>query len=880
MKKNYFIKNPKRDFLALVLLFCGLFANTANAQRNIGWTGATDNSWAIASNWNYSGITSVGTYTFNATTPVFLITLAVANAEIAVGDKVAGFGIQAGTTVTAIDGTQKIITIDKSTLAAGTATNVTFTFASPKAGTGIPAATEIASISNGGNPTIAPGSYSFAGIIVSNQKGPETGSTLTLGAGVTLNITSATADAVVLRGGNIVNNGTLNITGTLTTGANNAAAFGMSCGTPVVIPSSPTEFVYSGSGALNINTSAGNNFSGGIICYGLDATAANTTKATYKFLFNGTSNFMLSAVKTTAATPTSAVAAIKVAGGAAPFAFPVIIGGNGFTLGSAVAGVPYGILNQGGAGTKVTVNAETTLTAYSGNGTGTGNGSHILSFYGYANNATADGYSYFTNKGTINMSGTTTRSGISISTEWDAITNFDNQGTINANISSFGSNQGAFLVPISGTTKSPNASKVNFTNSGTLSLSSPLNGAGAGFAMLITGGGQTPSFDMVNSGTLNLTGANFNTGGRAYNPTTLIGSSIINSGTLTTNQELRAFNTTNTGTITFTNTGAAEPLKLASFTVLATATATAGATYTDANSNIHTIVLTKTATGTSLSTHVAFGANVPGLGDLTKTSGSGDATINYSALAIVNKNALNSFTSNSGMINTATGPSHLNVVSGVSQEATGVLSPGGDTGKAIAIFSTALDPTILAGTIKLQISGNTAAGVDYDQLKNTGQFAGFDVSAATLDLTGIYTPAVVTTIDIMTTSDLTGFEGGVIGEFASVVGLTPGWSVNYVAPGVSAGGKVQLAFNPALGSAEFANFKFSVYPNPAISVLNLTAAKNISKVELYNLLGQRVQSHSVEETQKQLDISNLQSGLYLMEVTIDNVKEAYKIIKQ
>ena len=158
--------------------------------------------------------------------------------------------------------------------------------------------------------------------------------------------------------------------------------------------------------------------------------------------------------------------------------------------------------------------------------------------------------------------------------------------------------------------------------------------------------------------------------------------------------------------------------------------------------------------------------------------------------------------------------------------------------------------------------------------------AGFDVSAATLDLTGIYTPAVVTTIDIMTTSDLTGFEGGVIGEFASVVGLTPGWSVNYVAPGVSAGGKVQLAFNPALGTEKFSNFKFSAYPNPATSVLNLTAAKNISKVELYNLLGQKVQSHTVEATQKQLDISNLQNGVYLMEVTIDNAKEAYKIIKQ
>lgn len=882
MKKNYFIKKSKTGFVFLIMVFCGLFANTVTAQKNINFTGATDNNWSTATNWNYSGVTAVGTFTFNATTPVFLITLATANADIAVGDTVSGFGIPTGTTVTAISGTA--ITISKSTLVAGTAVNLTFTFATPKAATTVPGATDIASISNGANPTIAPGTYAFAGVVVSNATGPVTGSTLTLGAGVTFNVTSATPDAVVVRGGNIVNNGTLNITGMLTTGANNAAAYGMTFGTPMVIPATPTEFVYSGSGALNINTSAGNNFSGGIAVNGLDASAANVANATYKFLFNGTENFVLSPVKTTAATPTSAVAAIRVSGSAAFYAFPVIIGGNGFTLGSASAGVPYGILNQGGAGTKVTVNAETTLTAYSGNGSGTGNGSQIMSFYGYGNNATPDGYSYFTNKGTINISGTTTRSGISISCDWDAITYFENQGTINIDINTNGSNQGAFLVPTSANAnvKSPNASLVNFINKGTISLSSPLNGAGAGFAMIITGAGQTPSVAIDNSGTLNLTGANFNWGGRVYSPITFVGTSLINSGTITTNQELRSFSSTNTstGTITFTNTGETAPLKLASFTVLAAVTATAGATYTDANSNVHTIVLTKGATGTSLSTHVAFGASVPGLGNLTKTSGTGDATIAYTALAILNKNALNSYTSNSGTINTTTGSSYLNGISGVSTDAaTSVVSPGGDSGKGIAV-NAAIDVAVLQGTIKMQISGNTAAGVDYDQYISTGQLGGFDLSGASLDVTGIYTPTTATTIDIMTTySDpIPEFSGALIGNFASVVGLTSGWSVVY--SDVLAG-KVQLVFDPsALGTAQFANFKFNVYPNPTSDQLNVSAAKNISKVELFNLLGQRVQSYTVNAAQKQLDISNLQNGVYLMEVTIDNAKQAYKIIKQ
>ena len=878
MKKNYFIKKQKRGLIALTIAFLGLFANTAMAQKNIGFTGATDNNWSTATNWNYPAVTTIGTYTFSPTVPVFTITLATANTEIAVGDGVSGYGIASGTTITAIDGTQKIITISKSTLAAGAATNVTFTFAVPKVSATAPTAADIALISNGSNPTIAPGTYTYAGVAVTNATGSVTGSTLTLGSGVVFNITSATVDAVVLRGGNIVNNGTLNIVGTQTTGTNGNAPFGMTCGAPIVVPSTPTEFGYSGNGTLNINTSAGNNFSGGIVLNGLDATAATVANATYKLLFNGPTNFTLSPVKTTAATPTSTVAAIRVAGGSVVFAFPVIIGGNGFTLGSASAGVPYGILNQGGAGTKVTINPETTLTAYSGNGTGTGNGSHILAFYGYANNATPDGYSYFTNKGTINISGTTTRSGISISTEWDAITNFENQGTINVDIITNGSNQGAFLLPISGTTKpapAPNESAVNLVNSGSISLKSPLNGAAAGFALLVTNDPKTPGFTMNNSGTLDLTGANFNWGGNATR------SFITNSGSLTSNQELRAFNTTNTstGTITFTNSGESAPLKLASFTVANTVAANVGATYTDANSNVHTVVLTKVSgTGTSLSTTVAFSAVVPGLAPLTKTSGTGDASIAISALAIVNKNALNSFTSNSGVINTTTGSSYLNIISGVSTDAaTSVISPGGDSGKGIANHAQTLDPVVLQGTIKLQVSGNTAAGVDYDQLNGTGQVGGFDISGATLDVTGIYTPAAVVTIDIMTTNADAGLEGALIGEFGSVVGLTPGWSVVYT-NGLA--GKVQLAFDPALATPKFSSFKFSVYPNPTSDQLNVSAAKNISKVEIFNLLGQRVKSEMVNATQKQLSISNLQNGLYLLEVTIDDAKEAFKIMKQ
>lgn len=874
MKNNYFIKNPKKGFIVLAIIFCGLFANTARSQKNIGWTGATDNNWSTASNWSYSGVTAFATQANNSAT----VTLAVANNDIAVGDLISGPAIASGTTITAIDGTKKILTISANTIAVGTLTNVTITFAVPKVSSVGPVSSEIAVISNGANPTISAGTYNYAGLIISNATGAAAGSTLTLNAGVTFNIASATPEAVVLRGGNIINNGNLNITNTLTTGtAANFSAFAITCGSPIVLPSSPTEFSYSGSGTLNINTSAGTFTSGGIHFNGLETTPSKVANATYKFLFNGVTNFTLSAAKSTAATPSSSVNCLRLAGGSGSFGFPVIIGGVGFTIGSATTGAPYGILNQSGGGTRITINPETTLTAYST----AGNASNIFSYYSYANILDpVNGTVYFTNKGTLNMYGPTTRSGFSLNTEYDGILTFENQGTINVDMISSGAGQAAFLVPQAATSKSPNASQINIINKGSLTLNTSLNGAAAGSPFFTSNAGQTPNVLFDNRSTLTMTGAGFNSGGRPYNPTTAIGSQLTNSGTIITNQELRAFSTTNSGTITFTNTGELASLKLATFTVGVAVSATIGATYTDANANVHTVVLTKVggATGTTLYTTVAFGAVVPGLGDLTKTGGAGDTTINYSALAIVNKNALASFTSNTGTINTTTGPSHLNIISGVSPDAaTSVISPGGDSGKGIAVNALNLDATIVQGTIKMQVSGSATAGVDYDQYISTGLAGGFDISAATLDVTGIYKPTAAVTIDIMTTLNTVGFEGVIIGEFASVVGLTPGWTVFYI-PGVS--GKVQLIFNPALGTDKFSNFKFSVYPNPTSDQLNLSAAKNISKVELFNLLGQRVLSNTVNANQKQLSISNLQNGVYLMEVTIDNAKQAYKIIKQ
>ena len=91
---------------------------------------------------------------------------------------------------------------------------------------------------------------------------------------------------------------------------------------------------------------------------------------------------------------------------------------------------------------------------------------------------------------------------------------------------------------------------------------------------------------------------------------------------------------------------------------------------------------------------------------------------------------------------------------------------------------------------------------------------------------------------------------------------------------------VSITEGTILATPEFEIFKFSYGPNPTNDLINLSAATNISNVEFFNVLGQKVLSTTVNATQKQVNISSLEKGLYLMNVTIDGSKGTYKIIKE
>ena len=94
-------------------------------------------------------------------------------------------------------------------------------------------------------------------------------------------------------------------------------------------------------------------------------------------------------------------------------------------------------------------------------------------------------------------------------------------------------------------------------------------------------------------------------------------------------------------------------------------------------------------------------------------------------------------------------------------------------------------------------------------------------------------------------------------------------------------GDFDITVDVTLSTNSFENENaFTYYPNPVRNELTLNAQKDIQNVSLYNMLGQeviRTQPNSVDST---VDMNGLSQGAYFVQVTIDNVTETIRIIKQ
>ena len=72
----------------------------------------------------------------------------------------------------------------------------------------------------------------------------------------------------------------------------------------------------------------------------------------------------------------------------------------------------------------------------------------------------------------------------------------------------------------------------------------------------------------------------------------------------------------------------------------------------------------------------------------------------------------------------------------------------------------------------------------------------------------------------------------------------------------------------------------SIYPNPVTegrTYINITTKKNFSKnIEIYNVLGKQI--YSTVLTGKELNISSLNTGVYILKITENNISETRKLV--
>jgi len=83
----------------------------------------------------------------------------------------------------------------------------------------------------------------------------------------------------------------------------------------------------------------------------------------------------------------------------------------------------------------------------------------------------------------------------------------------------------------------------------------------------------------------------------------------------------------------------------------------------------------------------------------------------------------------------------------------------------------------------------------------------------------------------------------------------------------------------SLGVSDLSIDQISVYPNPTSEKLNIKGDINQSlNVRIYNILGNEIMNEEIDPSSKTIDVSQLQSGVYIMK--LDEYNTTFKIIKQ
>lgn len=90
-----------------------------------------------------------------------------------------------------------------------------------------------------------------------------------------------------------------------------------------------------------------------------------------------------------------------------------------------------------------------------------------------------------------------------------------------------------------------------------------------------------------------------------------------------------------------------------------------------------------------------------------------------------------------------------------------------------------------------------------------------------------------------------------------------------------------LLTQETLATADFKSSQFSVYPNPATNVINVNGKSPITAITMTDINGRTVSQNVYDAvTNAEINISNLSSGVYMMNITSSEGIATKKIVKQ
>lgn len=89
---------------------------------------------------------------------------------------------------------------------------------------------------------------------------------------------------------------------------------------------------------------------------------------------------------------------------------------------------------------------------------------------------------------------------------------------------------------------------------------------------------------------------------------------------------------------------------------------------------------------------------------------------------------------------------------------------------------------------------------------------------------------------------------------------------------------LKMAINESYAGIQSLKNEFKIVPNPATNYLNIIGNSDFQKAEIFNCLGLKLSEYQIDEIKNDIDISNVENGLYVLVLSNNLISVSQKIV--